>query len=218
MISGQRAWDDSDLVPISALEHWAYCPRQCGLIYLEQTFDENYYTLRGRMLHERADEPGAEREGDVRRERGLPLWSMRLGLVGKADVVEFHGDVPYPVEYKHGTRRYRLAAAVPLCAQGMCLEEMTGRPVSRGAIFHQGSRRRSEIVFGEALRLRAEETVTAVRQMLKSWNLPAAVNDRRCPLCSLKDSCLPWLVGEGSRARAALQNLFRPSEEQSYGD
>jgi CRISPR-associated exonuclease Cas4 len=95
----------------------------------------------------------------------------------------------------------------------MCLEEMTGHPVPRGAIFHQGSRRRSEIVFSESLRLRAEETVIAVRQMLKSWELPPAVNDRRCPLCSLKDSCLPSVVGDVWRARAATQNLFRPFEE-----
>src|SRR3970040_818180 len=93
-----------DPIMISALEHWSYCPRQCALIHLEQTFDENLYTLRGRMLHERTDEPVGEFQDGVRVERALPLWSKRLGLVGKADVVEFHGETPYPVEYKHGSK------------------------------------------------------------------------------------------------------------------
>ncbi len=106
-----RGYDNSELVMISALEHWAYCPRQCALIHIEQTFDENIYTLRGRMEHKRAHEEAIEWQGEVRIERGLPLWSKRLGLVGRADVVEFHGHVPYPVEYKHGVRRHRMAAA-----------------------------------------------------------------------------------------------------------
>src|SRR5688500_11146698 len=98
-------WDDSDLVMISALEHWSYCPRQCALIHLEQTFDENIYTVKGHMLHERVDEVAGELRGDVRIERAVPLWSKRLGLVGRADVVEFHRQQPFPVEYKSGPRR-----------------------------------------------------------------------------------------------------------------
>src|SRR3989442_6786956 len=98
-------WDESELVMISALEHYSYCPRQCALTHQEQTFDENLYTLRGRAVHEQVDEPEVVVEKGVRVERALPLWSNRLGLVGKADVVEFHGDAPYPVEEKHGPRR-----------------------------------------------------------------------------------------------------------------
>src|SRR2546421_12436778 len=85
-------------VPVSALEHYSYCPRQCALIHVEQTFDENIYTVQGHMLHERVDESAEEIRGDIRIERGLTLWSKRLGLVGTADVVEFHGDFPSPVE------------------------------------------------------------------------------------------------------------------------
>ncbi len=207
--SESGGWDDSELVMISALEHWSYCPRQCALIHLEQTFDENIYTLRGRMLHERADEVIVEWQGEVRIERGLPLWSKRLGLVGKADVVEFHGNVPYPLEYKHGPRRHRMAADVQLCAQALCLEEMTGEQVPKGAIFHQGSRRRREVVFNEALRQQVEEAVRAVRRMLALRQLPPPVNDARCDDCSLKDSCLPSVVGEAVRLRSIRARLFR---------
>src|SRR5207245_9504854 len=92
--------EDIELVMISALEHYSYCPRQCALIHVEQSFDENVHTLRGNLLHERVDEPTTELQADVRIERALPLWSKRLGLIGKADAVEFHNRSPYPIEYK----------------------------------------------------------------------------------------------------------------------
>jgi CRISPR-associated exonuclease Cas4 len=212
--SGQH-WNDSELVMISALEHYSYCPRQCALIHLEQTFDENIYTVKGDLLHEQVDEPSSELQGDVRIERALPLWSRRLGLVGKADVVEFHQapdsgrglkyrDTPYPVEYKSGPRRKWGHDDLQLCAQAMCLEEMTGQPVPRGAIYHHGSRRRREVVFDDVLRQRVIETVAAVRQMLLNDELPPAVNDARCEHCSLKESCLPEVVGETARVRAII--------------
>jgi len=204
--------DDSELVMISALEHWAYCPRQCALIHIEQTFDENLYTLRGRMEHERVHEAAGESQGDVRVERGLALWSRRLGLVGKSDVVEFHGSAPFPVEYKHGRKRQRNAAEIQLCAQAMCLEEMTGQPVPKGAIFHQGSRRRTDITLDENLRRRVEEAVAAVRALLSSETLPEPVNDARCDLCSLKESCLPELVASRARLRQAQAGLFRAKD------
>ena len=207
-IANQPNWQDSELVMISALEHWCYCPRQCALIHVEQTFDENLYTLRGRMEHERVHEAAGESQGDVRIERGLALWSRRLGLVGKSDVVEFHGSAPFPVEYKHGRKRQRNAAEIQLCAQAMCLEEMTGQPVPKGAIFHQGSRRRTEITRDENLRRRVEEAVAAVRALLSSETLPEPVNDARCDLCSLKESCLPELVAAHARLRKAQQGLF----------
>jgi CRISPR-associated exonuclease Cas4 len=201
-------WDDSELVMISALEHWAYCPRQCALIHIEQTFDENIYTLRGRTLHERADEPGGLLEDGVRVERGLPLWSKRLGLVGKGDVIEFHGSLPYPVEYKHGRKRQRTAAELQLCAQAMCLEEMLGVGVPGGAIFHHASRRRTEVLFTDGLRRAVEEAVAEVRRMLASRRLPPPVNDARCEHCSLQDSCMPEAVGSPLRQRVLREKLF----------
>src|SRR5579863_7187835 len=145
--------DVSDPVPISALNQYAYCPRRCALIHVEQTFEENIYTMRGRDLHERTDAPEESGwEEGVRVERALPLWSYRLGFVGKADVVEFHGETPYPVEYKSGRLRKFENDDLQLCAQGICLEEMTGKAVPRGAIFHHSSRRRREVAFDQRLR------------------------------------------------------------------
>jgi CRISPR-associated exonuclease Cas4 len=210
MTSGpDQPWDDSELVMISALEHYSYCPRQCALIHLEQTFDENIYTVKGHLLHERVDEPGSEVQSGVRVERALPLWSKQLGVVGKADVVEFHDETPYPVEYKSGPRRKWGHDDLQLCAQAMCLEEMTGQAVPRGAIYHHGSRRRREVVFDESLRQRVVETVNAVRHMLASETLPPAVNDARCEHCSLKESCLPSVVAETGRLRRIGAALFR---------
>lgn len=203
-------YTDDDLVMISALEHYSYCPRQCALIHVEQTFDENLYTLRGRAVHERVDEPVAEFQEGVRVERALPLWSKRLGLIGKADVVEFHGATPFPVEYKHGSKREREHDDLQLCAQAICLEEMTGKPVPKGAIFYHSSRRRREVDLAEGLRQEVEQTVTEIRKMMTDRVLPPPVNDARCRHCSLKESCMPAVVGEKARAAALLRDLFVP--------
>lgn len=207
-----REWevDEGEHVPISALEHYAYCPRQCALIHIEQTFDENLYTLRGHLAHERADLPMTRAEGDARVERGLPLWSRRLGLVGKADVVEFRGETPYPVEYKAGRRREWRYEAIQVCAQGMCLEEMLGTTVPVGAIYYVGSHARREVEFGLDLRDAVEQLTLEVRTMLRQGRLPVAPNDQRCTKCSLLDSCLPSVVAPSSRLKALARQLFTP--------
>lgn len=200
--------EEADPVMISALEHWSYCPRQCALIHIEQTFDENLYTMRGQAVHKRVDEPESEIVDGVRVERAVPLWSKRLGLIGKADVVEFHSDTPYPVEYKHGPRREKEHDDLQVCAQAMCLEEMTGKEVPRGAIYHHSSRRRREVVFTPELRRLVEEAITGIRLMLESGTLPPPVNDRRCERCSLQESCMPSVIGEQERARVLVRGLF----------
>lgn len=201
-------WADDDLVMISALEHYSYCPRQCALIHQEQTFDENLYTLRGRAVHRQVDEPEHTVEEGVRVERALSLWSATLGLTGRADVVEFHGATPYPVEYKHGPRRQKEHDDLQLCAQALCLEEMTGQDVPQGAIFHHSSRRRRVVQFTPALREKVAQTVTAIRRMLAASPLPAAVNDARCTHCSLQDSCLPSVVAGKARQHDIRETLF----------
>ena len=203
--------DENDPIMLSALRHYEYCPRSCALIHLEQTFEENLYTLRGRAVHEQVDEPEGVVEGGVRVERALPLWCNRLGLIGKADVVEFHGDTPYPVEYKHGPQRQRENEDLQLCAQALCLEEMTGQPVPKGAIFHHSSRRRREVEFTLALREKVEQTANQIRLMLSSRTLPPAVNDARCKHCSLQDSCLPSVVNEKERLQRFASELFTVS-------
>ena len=203
-------WEEAEIVMISALQHYSYCPRQCALIHVEKVFDENLYTLRGRRVHERAHEPEGTLEDGVRVERGLSLFSERLGLIGKADVVEFRtGETPYPVEYKSGPRRGSIHDDIQLCAQAMCLEEMLDCDVPGGAVYHYGSRRRREVVFDDALRLLTEETVHAVRRLLVTSNVPPPVADARCPKCSLFDACMPFAFARVEREAAWLYDLRR---------
>ncbi len=201
--------EEQEVVMISALQHYSYCPRQCALIHVEQVFDENLYTLRGKRVHERADDPESALEVGVRVERGLALFSERLGLVGKADVVEISQDgTPYPVEYKSGPRRGSKHDDVQLCAQAMCLEEMMGCGVPRGAIYHYASRRRREVVFDGDLRSLTEETVRAVRRMLLAGSVPPPVADARCPKCSLFDACMPFALAAAVDAKEAEARLY----------
>lgn len=184
-------------VPVSALLQYIYCPRRCALIHVEQTFEDNIWTLRGRRVHDKAHEGPTETQDGVRVERGLPLWSERLGLIGKADVVEFEGNsdsgvrIPFPVEYKHGKRKAGLYNDVQLCAQALCLEEMLGVVIPRGAIYHHSSRRRRVVELTPELRALTEKTVAEVREMLMKQEVPPPVNDQRCDGCSLWDACLP---------------------------
>ncbi|MFZ2653083.1 MAG: CRISPR-associated protein Cas4 [Burkholderiaceae bacterium] len=189
--------DDPEPITLSALQHWAYCPRQCGLIHLEQAFDDNLSTQRGQAVHAQVDKPGVQERKGLRIERALPLWSDALGLIGKADVVEFEPDgTPYPVEYKHGSRHKAADIAacddVQLAAQALCLEEMTGRAVSEGALYYASSRRRRAVPITPALRAQVRETAHAVRTMLAGATLPAPTLDvRRCKGCSLRERCQP---------------------------
>jgi CRISPR-associated exonuclease Cas4 len=200
--------EEKEPVMISALEHYAYCPRQCALIHIEQTFTENVHTLRGNALHERADQPITRQEEGIRVERGLPLWSQKLGLIGKADVVEFHGEVPYPVEYKKGKRRSWQYEAIQVCAQALCLEEMLGLEVPRGAIYYGSSRNRREVLFDEALRECVVSITEKVRQMLHVQELPPAVNDQRCNQCSLHETCMPEVVIRPHSLNYYQKNIF----------
>jgi CRISPR-associated exonuclease Cas4 len=186
-----------DPIPLSALQHWAYCPRQCGLIHLEQAFDDNLHTLRGQAVHRQVDDPGFEIRRGLRVERALPVWHDALGLVGKADVVEFEPDgTPYPVEYKHGSRHKAADIAacddVQLAAQALCLEEMTGRAVAEGALYYASSRRRRVVAVDAALRQQVRQARDDVAAMLAAGVLPPPTPDsRRCKGCSLRDRCQP---------------------------
>lgn len=200
--------ESSNPTPISALEHYAYCPRQCALIHVEQVWSENLYTMRGRDVHEHVHDDSSHEQAGVRLERSLPIWSCRLQLTGKADLVEFHGDVPYPVEYKSGRQRRGNPETIQLCAQAICLEEMFSAPVPKGAIFWHGSRERCEIVFTDAMRRQVEEVTLQVAEMLNMRLMPPPVNDKRCDNCSLKESCLPAVVADKGRNRKAARELF----------
>jgi CRISPR-associated exonuclease Cas4 len=202
---------ESEPIPLSALQHWAYCPRQCALIHQEQEFADNVHTARGQAVHRLVDEPGYELKAGVRVERSPPLWSERLGLVGKADMVEIHPDgTAFPVEFKHGRKRRARHDDIQLAAQALCLEEMLGRPVPKGAIYHASSHRRREVEITPELRALVAETADAIRAMLASGRLPPPVNDQRCRECSLKDICQPELTAGRDQHRQVLATLFDP--------
>lgn len=206
--------DEPEKIPLSALQHWHYCPRQCGLIHLEQVFDENVHTLRGQAVHARVDQPGVETAKGVRVERALPLWHDGLGLVGKSDVVEFlAGGVPYPVEYKHGSRNKAADIAacddLQLAGQAMCLQAMTGKEVNEGAIYYATSKRRRTVAITPQLRADVAHTLQSIRQMLATAKLPAPLEPeqaaRRCKACSLLERCQPQAARtDFAAARAAL--------------
>ena len=204
-IDGSVSEADDDALPISGLQHLAFCPRQWALIHLEQAWVENLRTAEGRLLHERADLPGESRRATVRTVRGMWLRSERLGLTGRADVVEFRPE-PYPVEYKRGKSKPSDCDTVQLCAQALCLEEMLKVPIERGAIFYGNPRRRLEVDFTPELRARTEGLAATMHRLYRSGETPAAVPGPYCRNCSLVDVCLPEATSRDDAARwVALQ-------------
>jgi CRISPR-associated exonuclease Cas4 len=203
---------EDDLLPLSALQHLLFCERQCALIHIERVWVDNPLTVEGSHLHARADSGEAESRGDVKTVRSLPLRSLRLGLSGKADVVELHrieaqgsgGDNPetwrpYPVEYKRGRPKPHRADEVQLCAQALCLEEMLGQPVPRGALFYGQTRRRLEVDLDPPLRQITEEAAARLHRLVQSGMTPKAVREPKCEQCSLLDVCLPDAPAHSAR-------------------
>lgn len=205
---------EEDPLAISAIQHWAYCPRQCGLIHLEQAFDHNLHTARGQAVHAQVDRPGFEMRRGVRVERALPLFSDRLALIGKADTVEFEPNgTPYPVEYKHGSRNKAADIAVcddlQLAAQALCLQEMTGRAVPEGAVFYASSRRRRVVAVTPSLLQRVADIAREVRAMLAVGELPLPTSDsRRCRGCSLRERCQPEAIRRLAPGALPADDLF----------
>ncbi len=194
---------DDELIPLSALQHWLVCPRQCALIHLERQWSDNAATAEGAVLHARVDAGWAETRGEVRSAWALPLRSTRLGLSGKADLVEFHrsanGDLPFPVEHKRGRPKDDDRDSVQLCAQALCLEEMLAVAVPRGALYYHAIRRRVPVTFDDALRCRTEMAAAGVRGQFASGHTPPPVAVAACHGCSLADLCLPQAALPGRR-------------------
>jgi len=207
------AYSEDDLIPLSALQHLSFCERQCALIYIEQIWQESGLTAEGRIMHERVHEEQRESRGDVRIEYGIPLRSLRLGLIGKADVVEFHRvdkDIwqPFPVEYKRGKPKLDHCDMIQLCAQAMCLEEMLSISVPKGAIFYGRTRRRLDVSFEDALRNETEETAKRAHDLVNSGITPPPVYDKRCKSCSLIGECLPKITGRKSLVKSYLKRMI----------
>jgi len=221
-------YDDESLLPISALQHWLFCRRQCGLIHLEQIWRENRLTVEGQHFHKKVHDARAERKGSSWIVRGLLLRSAELGLIGKADVVEFEpvgekdadrltrgllfqsiSDEPdawrvTPVEYKRGRPKQGDADRVQLCAQALCLEEMLGAAIPAGVLYYGRTRRRKDVPLDEELRTKTIAAARELRAMIESGATPPAEAGEECKSCSLVDECLPKATG-GRSAAAFLQ-------------
>lgn len=208
---------EEDLLPLSALAHLAFCERRAALVHIEQLWEENRFTVEGRHLHEKVHEAGPEVRDGVRIARGVRLHSLRLGLVGQADVVEFHecgtkeGEAfrqPFPVEYKRGRPKPDQCDAVQLCAQAMCLEEMLNIAVPRGALYYGQPRRRQEVLIDEALRGQTETLAARMHALFGTGVTPAAQYEKKCDRCSLYEICLPKVAGQHKDTRRYLEDLW----------
>ncbi len=211
--------DEPEVIPLSALNHYLFCPRRAALIHVDGVFEDNQHTLRAEIVHEHSDLSGYEVVKGVTLLRALPVWSERLGLSGKCDIVEAEFQPAsntealcakrlYPVEFKLGKRRRWENDDVQLCAQALCLEEMFGVGVPRGAVFHASSKRRREVEFTADLRQRTEQAARDLRCLVRDRRVPAAVYKPACEECSLFDLCQPRIAESPARIGRLTRQLF----------
>ena len=206
-------YTEDDLIQLSALQHMLFCERQCALIHIEQTWSENLFTAEGKIMHERVDTGSPEKRGNVRLEFSMPLRSLRLGLIGKADVVEFHKVgakwFPFPVEHKRGKPKQDSSDKVQLCAQAICLEEMMNVEIPKGALFYGKTRRRQEVVLDKDLRMETEETAKKVHELIKNGVTPQPEFSKKCKSCSLVQVCMPKVCKKSLAAGNYLAGVLR---------
>lgn len=200
---------EDEFLPISALTQFYYCPRRAGLTLIEQQWADNLYTAEGTVLHERVHSGGEESRGDIRIFRAVRVRSLRLGLSGVTDSLEFIRVATaaqgirlenasgfwtaVPIEYKHGTIRDEEEYKVQLCAQAMCLEEMLGMPIEEGYLYFGGPKRRVRVQFSSDLRRLVEAGVKSLRQMAATGITPPRQPGPKCAKCSMRDVCMPSL-------------------------
>ena len=208
--------DEEEPIMLSALQHYTFCERQCALIHIEQVWSESGLTAEGRIMHERVHEQDRESRGNVRIEYGIPLRSLKLGLTGKADVVEFHRLdkarwQPFPIEYKRGKPKLDHCDLIQLCAQAMCLEEMLSVPVPEGAMFYGRTRRRLDVFFDDSLRKETEDAAAKAHQLIASGTTPPPVYEKRCERCSLIAECLPKTIQKRRSVKTYLKRMLSDS-------
>lgn len=205
---------DQRLIPLSALQHYAFCPRQCALIHNEQAWAENWLTAQGQVLHQRVDRGEPETRKGIRFERGVQVSAEQIGLTGKLDLVEVElasGEMK-PVEYKRGKPKLDNWDKVQLCAQALCLEEMTGKPVTEGALWYWQTRHRENVPITDSLRDETRAVVEAVRTLFSSGHTPKAKYEKKCNACSLLDLCNPRLLASDQSGRY-VTSLFEQEDE-----
>ena len=194
-------YSEDDLLMLSALQHLLFCPRQCALIHLEQTWTENRLTAEGRVLHERVHTAATDSRRTVRVEYDMPIRSLHLGISGRADIVELHQQKdgswqPFPVEYKRGRPKKDDTDRVQLCAQALCLEEMLACTVPEGALYYGQKKRRTPVQFDDRLRRVTEEAAARLHDLLSGTITPPPQYSLRCESCSFIDTCLPKTAGK----------------------
>ncbi|MDD3259399.1 MAG: CRISPR-associated protein Cas4 [Smithellaceae bacterium] len=202
-----------DLIQLSALQHYAFCSRQCALIHVEQVWAENRLTAEGRIMHEHVHDEGNESRGDVRIERGAALRSLELGIIGKADLVEYHRQLDgswqaFPVEYKRGKPKPDHCDKIQLCAQALCLEEMLGQRIPAGALFYGKTRRRLDVDFDETLRRATIEAAQKTRELIESGQTPKPVYSKRCESCSIVGECMPRTIQKKRSVESYLKRML----------
>lgn len=217
----------TELLPLSLLNDYLFCPRRAALKIVEGWRAENKHTVLGDIVHEHADLPGYEVAKGIKLLRALPVFSDRLGLNGKCDVVEaelrststnLKSEISNlklgsfaalrPVEYKKGKRRQFENDDAQLCAQALCLEEMFKLPVERGAVFHAESKRRREVEFTPELRTLTEEAIQQLHRLLALEQVPPAEFKPACEECSLYRICLPEITSVPPGLARAARALF----------
>ncbi|MCK8824001.1 CRISPR-associated protein Cas4 [Fuchsiella alkaliacetigena] len=187
------AWRKEYSIPISALQHYAYCSRQSALIHVEEIYEENIFTLEGNAVHERVDNASNYYNKDKECENSVPVWSDTYGLYGVIDLVEFSSGNPYPVEFKRGKKKAKVADKVQLCAQVICLEEMYQIEIDLGYIYYNKSRQRVKVDIKKELREKTIDVIAGVREQIEKQLVPAPNYSKKCKNCSLKELCLPDL-------------------------
>jgi len=227
-----KKYTEEELLPLSLIQHLLFCKRRAALVQIEGLWEDNLFTIEGTHLHQKVDDDlPPESRGDLRLTRGLMLHSFKLGLFGKADVVEFHRVIeneadswsisggkaaaiplvgvsglwrPYPVDYKRGRMRHEEGFEAQLCAQALCLEEMLCVAVPEGALYYGKPRRRLAVVFDDALREKTQEAARRLHELVDSGHTPQARYEKKCESCSMLSVCMPKVTGAHRRVQGYM--------------
>ena len=200
-----------DPIPISALQHYAFCPRQCAYIHIERLWQDNFLTAKGNQLHERVHSNESEKRGNLKTERSVQVSSERYGLVGQLDLLEIQSEPLQltPVEYKRGKPKISDCDRIQLCAQVHCLEEMRNVSISRAALWYWQVRKREWIEIDESLRNLTIDTIHAVHKLIENNSLPKAIYMASCKACSFFDICQPRKSDQSTKY---VKEMFRDEE------